>query len=441
MTEEKAAVVNSEERSHHPFSPSKLAMIEWCPCYESRNSINERATAGTRAHAVTETGDDDDRLDDDDAAHAAACMDFYDRELLLAKEERLRVVAALWDTCKKSGSATTVEVAESMVSQVVELTETQLKVDARRFTVPVFNSKKSGGFRDVFETVALDCTTGGYIDRGFIGYDGTWAKVFDWKFGKWIVDDAKNNLQGICYVIGMFRAYPKLKKVTMFFKQPALDFVTSYTFDAADVPGLYLRVQHAVARKIESNRLGDFFMANPGVPACNFCARLGTCTKVLGFACPTAKKFAPLEFPEEITPSMAQDPKQTSLALRLAQVLAIWSAAFKTQVTDRILRREADVPEGYTLQSRSNAEVADPEKMRQVALRYITEAELLQISEFSRTAAGKIISEKAPRGQKTAMVTEFRQALLDSGALVEGIPYTFLRVASTRKDDSKSGGE
>src|SRR5688572_24995158 len=68
----------SEERVHHPYSPSTLQSIEACPCYKSRPSQHVRTIIGTLAHKATETRRDDDRLDDDDASAVAQCLDFYD---------------------------------------------------------------------------------------------------------------------------------------------------------------------------------------------------------------------------------------------------------------------------------------------------------------------------------------------------------------------------
>lgn len=429
----------TEERPHHPFSPSKLSFLEFCPCYESKHSENERCIAGTRAHAVTETGEDDHRLDDDDAAAAAECMDFFEnkkQELVQDRREFVHLVSlkAWGESGRKEDVQEIFKILDGEVSQIIEMTETYLEVDDLQFTAPVFNLAKSGAFKDVFDPQIIKSTTGGYIDRGLIDHTGKHAQIFDWKFGMWPVDNAKDNLQGIGYVLGMFKLYPALETVTMWFKQPHLGEVTSHKFSREDVPLLYLRVRRVVERKVASNTYGDFRMANPGVPNCNFCARIGTCTKVAEFVIPTCRKFHPLAFPDEITPTMSQDPAQTSLALRLAQVAAIWADSFKRQVTDRVLRGDATCPADYVIASRKEKTVADPKAMRAVALEFMTKDELDTITDFSRTAAAEIIKDKAPRGQKTAMVEEFQQRLLSSGALVEGQPYSFLRVASKKKE-------
>jgi hypothetical protein len=173
------------------------------------------------------------------------------------------------------------------------------------------------------------------------------------------------------------------------------------------------------------------------VPVCNFCSRLGTCSEVRKIVCEVGKKFHPLAIPEDITPTKVIDSENTSLALILASVVSVWSKAFKTQVTDRILRREAEVPPGYMMATRKERTVADAAKMRSITLAYMTDEELAQISEFSRTKAAEIIGEKAPRGQKGAMVDEYKKRLISEGALQEGIPYSFLKVASAKKDENK----
>src|SRR6187551_3557979 len=82
------------ERVHHSYSPSSLQSLEACPCYRNKQEVvlHERCIAGTKAHNVTETGEDDKELSDEDAVAAAECMDFYARRVELLEEARLREI-------------------------------------------------------------------------------------------------------------------------------------------------------------------------------------------------------------------------------------------------------------------------------------------------------------------------------------------------------------
>lgn len=395
------------ERVHHPFSASKLQSLEACPCYEGKDSKHERTIAGTRAHSVTETGQDDHRLSDDDVSAAAECMDFYESRRRLMEEERIRRRDVFWSDKP--------EIEKDGWPEIIELKETYLTVDDEQFD---------------------DCvaTSAGYVDRALIAHDQRTAELFDWKFGMWPVENAANNLQGIDYSLGLFRLYPTLESIRFWFKQPLLNIINEATFTRAQVPDLYLRVQTVVARAREARRLGDFSLAKPFTPVCNFCANLGKCPKVLDFALNIAKKFHPVGIPEHVTPSLVLDPRQTRLAMDLASIMKVWSEAFRARITDRVIRREAECPEGFVIQSRTgNREVVDRDKYKSAALTYLTEAEYNATLEVSLGAVEELIKDKAPRGLKTAHVEQFKKVLEESGATKKGTPYSFLQAKAVKE--------
>lgn len=418
----------AEERVHHPYSPSTLQSLEACPCYQSRPSQHVRTIIGTLAHKATETRVDDAQLDDDDASAVAQCLDFYDRRRREMEQRRFHAVEArtieLWGTVDsqepcigKPGIGTDARArAEQQVPPVKELLETYLSVDNC-----IFDDAKA--------------TTAGYVDRVIISHDRKSAELFDWKFGLWPIEKAENNLQGIAYVLGLFREYPSIESAKFFFKQPLLDDIQEATFTRADVAALYLRVQVVVAQAREARRLmalNDWSKARPMVPACNFCAHLGRCPKVIEIACKVGSKFFPLEIPENITPTMVLSKESTTLAIRLSQVLATWAKAFRAVLTDRVIRRDALPPDGFTLTSRSEREIVDSAKYKAIALDYLTESEYSALLDISLTAVEKEISKKAERGQKTATVDEFKKKLEDSGAIKHGDAYAFLKATANK---------
>jgi hypothetical protein len=391
----------AEDRKHHPYSPSTLQNLEWCPCYRGKQAKveHERTTAGTRAHGVVETGEDDNRLSDEDTMAAAECLDFVARHAQIMQEEADRARAeARYDG----------QHAKPEFFKVTELKEVKLAVDDLKFP-------------------DADCTTSGYVDRVLLNWDKTHAEMFDWKFGKWPVESAANNLQGIAYVLGLFRMYPSLLSVRLFFKQPHLDYTSEALFNRDQIPELYLRVQTVVARAREARSKGDFSMARPGVPVCNFCAELGRCDKVCAFACKVARKFHPVEIPENITPSLINSPDQTALGLRLAAVLKVWCDAFRSQVTERVIRGDAPMPAGQKVQEMQKRELLDMAKLKTAALKYLTESEFQTTLECTFGSVEDLISEKAPRGHKKNTVEEFKQLLLDTGAVKLGDKFSFLR--------------
>lgn len=376
----------SEERIHHSFSPSSLQSLEACPCYQSRSSDHVRTIIGTIAHKSVETRQDDNRLDDDDAAAVAECVDFFERRKRLMVEENN--------------------------GPVIELEEAYLPVDDLKFEDGV------------------ESTTAGYVDQVIISGDRKRAELIDYKFGLWPIEQASLNLQGISYALGIFRMYPALQEVKFFFKQPLLQSIQEATFTRAEIAPLYLRVQVVVAEAREARRLiklNDWSKARPMVPACNFCCHLGVCPKVAEFACKVGSKFYPLAIPSSVTPSMVHSPEQTTMGLRLAQVMAVWAKSFRSVITERVVRGDAEPPAGHILVSQSEREIKDPKIYKDVALQYLTKEEFDATLSLSLGAVEKKISAKAERGQKTATVETFKQQLKDRGAVEHGQPYSYLK--------------
>jgi hypothetical protein len=428
-TQKVAAPIPNEERAHHPYSPSSLQNLEACPCYRNRQGeVHEAAIKGTLQHAVTETGEDDHRLDDDEAGMAAECMDYYQREKM--KLEELRN-----EEDQRRAAQARAEGKDMYLppDYVLDLTEIYLPIDDKVFVDMVWISEDGSVGKDE----AVQATTAGYVDRALVSWDRRYAVLLDWKFGAWAVEKASNNLQGIAYALGLFRKFPTLEEVRFVFKQPQLDYITEATFKKSDVPALYLRVQTVVARAREARKhllKDDFSMAQPHVPVCNFCALIGKCPKVAAIACKVAHKFYPTEIPEDVTPTVVRSPEQTAIALRLCQVMAVWAKAVKTVISDRAIR-EQKFPDGYILVSKSDREIADPAKFKEIALQYVTPDELATAAKYSFGPVEKAVSEKAPRGEKSAAVEQFKKALEDSGAVKRGDPYSFLKAVS------KKGGE
>lgn len=386
-------VAGDLERPHHPYSPSWLQSGEACPCYRSRDSKHERTIAGTIAHKASEKQEDDNRLSDDDALAVAECIDFYDSRL------------TLWRN----------------VTDVIEGSETYLPIDDLTFP---------------------DCesTTAGYADRWLYVPSRGYAEIIDWKFGMWPVEEASNNLQGMAYAMGIFRKFPDVTSVCVFFKQPLINYLTSHTFTRADLAEIYLRIQTIVARariaraKCEA---GDWSDAKPAYPLCNFCNNLGKCEKVLEFACKVGHKFHPLGIPAEINPSLIQDPQNTKLAMELASALKVWCDAFKRQVNDRVIRGDAIIPEGYALQTMQKREMIDLSKYREAALKFISKRAFEDCLDTTFSAVEKKIMTEAPRGAKETTVKEFQVAAAAAGATKLGEPFSFLKVRSEKPKTSE----
>lgn len=418
--------VPAVERSHHAYGPSTLQSTEACSNYQSRQSKtpHPRTVIGTIAHNSAETGEDDNRLTDDDAEHVAACIDFYEERKRLIVEDRERYIQSTVDASLnyKEDRESLEQLAEQEVPQIIEIKESYLPVDDLEFTDIL-----SGPYGDGKTPVHTKATTAGYIDSALIDHTGTYAEIFDWKFGRWPVEYAKNNLQGIAYALGMFKAYPKLEEVRYFFKQPLIDYITDAVITRDEIPAHYLRIQIVVAKARAARKAGDFATATPHVPACNFCAHLGTCPAVAAIMLKVGKKFSPVEIPDNITPTMVYDEKDTAIGLKLAELAILWGGAFKGVITNRVLTRMMEPPAGYTIASRTPRKIKDATKYREIALRYLTDVEYATTLKASFGAVEEIISDKAPRGQKKISVEKFGVEIEECGAAEKGEGYSFLQ--------------
>lgn len=384
------------ERAHHPFSPSQLEALAACPAYEGRQSgaPHPRTVIGTISHAAIEARADDSRLTDEDALQVSACLAFYD--------ERKRLMEA-------AGQGPVTEIAEGYL--------------------PIDDLQFSDGVRS---------TTAGYYDAALISADGTYAECIDYKLGFWPVTAARESWQARAYVLGLFKKYKTLLSIKFFFIQPNIEYISSHLFACSEIPDLHAQIQAIVAKARAARQAGDFAMAQPYTPICQFCKRIAECPKVAALAGEVSSKFAPLMVPADVTPYTIQDPARVKEAWQLASVVEAWAQAFRQHITNRVITGQSPPPPGYKLVSRvGNREIVDVEKYRNAALRRLTVEEYESTLKPSLTAVESMISLKAPRGQKTSAVDTFAEELEAEGAVARGEPVAFLKaIPSNSKSEA-----
>lgn len=386
----------SETRVHHPYSPSSLQCREACPKFVQREGdVHEMAITGTKQHDMVDSGVDDDSIPDYRAMAVAECIRMT--------EER-----------KKLYPGGTV------------LNEVYLPVDKE-----VIFSPKGEKFEG---------TTAGYLDFGIVSADGKRAEILDWKFGNNAVEEASNNLQGIGYALGLLRQFPALESIKVGFIMPHADFVSEHTFTKGQFGELYLRVVTVVRRSIEAAKdPNDFSLATPNTSSCRFCGLIGRCPKVAELVVRVGRKYAPLEVPDEVTPSLVCDPAQVKKGIALADIVKTWAEAYKARATAKTIEDPNFIPDGYTLVSTAKRKVIKAKELAEIAKRFLPETDHDKVEGLYDIALGKVeklISTAAPRGQKESTVEQFGLEALSLGAVEEGTPFAFLRQA--RKQD---GGE
>lgn len=360
------------ERVHHPYSPSTLQYREACPCYAPESGDSEASRAGTLQHDAFESGDLS-QLTDEQAEAVEMCWSYRDRLL------------------------------ESCFSYKI-LTEEYLPIDDKD-------------------------TTAGYLDYAIISADEKLAHIIDLKFGRWPVEPAENNLQGIAYLLGLRHRFPKLETVQVHFVMPYLNYVDVHRFHAPEFDDLYLRVATVVARAKDPNA-----KPTPTTGTCLFCAKKGTCPALHEKFLHVSKKFAPLELPDELNPALINDPAQAGVAMRAADLAKAWGEAVRRQVTLRVIEG-APEPEGYSLVESETTVIEDNTKIEDVAKQFLPETALTRCREYLLTKLDKEISATAVRNTKKKTVEKFRADLKACGALKEGAPKVYLRMDRPEPED------
>lgn len=406
----------SEDRIHHPFSPSSLQNREACPKYANRNSNNAAAIAGTIQHTVAETRLDDVRLSDRQAEAVTQCVAFVDE--IAAKYPGGTVVQEVY-----------LPVDEEMI--VVE------NVIVTQFDIVTEDGQVSPGFRGNRMLIPFHGTTAGFLDYAVISADETEAEIVDFKYGKNAVTDAKDNLQGIAYMLGLKRIYPGLEKCKVTFLMPALDEEFSHTFNLTDTSELYLRVRTVVGRAVEASKNpDDFSAARPNVGTCLFCALVGKCPKVAELVIKLGQKYKSLEIPANVTPTTISDPKDVDMGIRLTDVVKTWAEAFRRQATEKTIENPDFVPEGYSLVTSQKRKIIKAKLVGELAKTFLPPEMHEKVEELYDLPLGgceELIQTAAPRGQKEKTVDSFGAKILEAGAVELGVPFASLR-QSTKKD-------
>lgn len=263
---------------------------------------------------------------------------------------------------------------------------------------------------------------------------GRKAVVVDFKFGQWSVDPAEENLQGFAYALGAFDLFPEVEQVEVVFLLPRRDEVDRAVFRrAADYDRLRLAVQTVIERARAYEATGDPALLTPDVNNCLFCGRKASCPKLLNFAVATARHYAPLEVVEEVHSSRITDPAQMARLFDAAKVMEKLVDSVKVHALQLALEHGGALcgPDGAVVY-----EVAEREGRRELrdlglalpALsQHLDDRELLSVATVSLPGALKLISDKAPRGQKSKVVGEVERALREADAVGQGAGSRYLK--------------
>lgn len=356
----------SEQRDHAAVSPSKLKYLEPCPRWVSDDSPAHPVTeAGTRGHTALETGNDSGLQTDAEREAVAKCRAF-DKQFASAYPK-------------------------------------------------AFNERKLTVLGDIF----------GYADRIRLSQEETSAIYIDWKFGWNLQEDAETNPQGQAYALGIFREWPTVKIVNVYFVYPYLDQISHHAYSRADMARIELRLKTIVARVLANTP------CTPNVDACSYCGRKATCPQLAEFALPIATRYGASRELDTLSAwdaALITDPVQMSRALNAANVLERWCDSVKRHAIDLRHQQGKEIP-GYELRSRAGrAKITSALLAWEVAKsRGLSQEQFLQAVDVSASRLGDVAGDAAPRGQKKQQNLAMMDALRDAGVLETGQENFYLQ--------------
>lgn len=402
-------MIDTTPRVHHPFSPSKLQALEACPKYESRSTDSAASRAGTIQHDAVDGESDNARMTDNQALAVAECLAYADS---IAK--------------KYKGGTVIKEQYLPIDEEVIELADAEYDAATEK--------PKNKYWRG---------TTAGYLDYGIVSADETEAEIIDWKFGQWAVESTENNLQGIAYMLGLKKRFPKLKRCTVHFVLPHRDELDVHSFDLTDenFALFHCRIRRVVRTAQEARKNpADFSAARPNTGACLFCALIGSCPKVTEMVARVSEKFSPLLVPQNVNPTMILDPEDTAIGIQFAAIAKTWAESFRARATEKSITDPDFIPVGYKLETRTNRKVLNPRLMADIAKKFVPvtmDSEIEKLFDLPIGGVEEVIELATPRGQKSKAVKAFGEALLQAGAVEMGQPFACLKMDSKTKPKTK----
>ena len=364
--------MNHSERKHSKISPSKLGVLEVSPRFEAdpNQEVHPVTASGTRCHEAKE----------------------------------------------KPGS---VQLSE----EEAELVERANRVHGNyRNLLPIeFSEVKLGVFDGIWGFA--DCVM---LDREENPHA---ALVLDWKFGFNKQDPATVNAAAQAYVLGVFKQWPSVQKVSVVYYYPRLDETDIALFNQTDIPRIRTRIAAIVAR-VKS--------ANPLIPDdcaitdnCVYCKHLADCSTVNHSALPLAKRYAERKefaLPAELDPALVTDPKQMGTLLNIAIVMEKWVESARMHAKQMRVESGIEI-EGWTVtEQQGKLSVLDVNSAYSRFLaRGGTHTEFMSACSVSVPEISETLGNAAPKGQKAQVVKQFRSELLDSGVASLGSSFLVLR--------------
>lgn len=249
---------------------------------------------------------------------------------------------------------------------------------------------------------------------------GDHITLIDYKFGKWIVDEPKNNLQAKAYTLGAFHKFPEAKTAEFIFLTPRHELEQSSVFKRGEAMGWTDEFKTIVARADDPSS-----PYRPDSENCLFCGTKARCPELQKRAMDIAEDYDGLLLPESAKMTALTNPAQLQRALDVASIMERWAKNVRNTALE--LRLEGVEIPGYELkQTAGNRKIKDVARAWDALKEIVPQEEFLEACSITLGTLEKKLKEQAPRGQKQEFAKSTLDVLDTLGLVERGRDKTYL---------------
>jgi hypothetical protein len=252
---------------------------------------------------------------------------------------------------------------------------------------------------------------------------GTRGLAIDYKTGRMQVDSADVNLQARAYKNGYYSKWPQLEELRFAFLAPQLDWISVHDFHPESVDLDRLEITQIVAKAevtLEKWALGEV-EADDVSPCdyCQWCRHQTYCPALHGLTVDFAKSTK-MEVPGEFNEIDLTNPEVAAKWYTLAKTIEPIIAHIKSSVVE--LGKDGEILPGWDLRSMGAKRITkDNRGFVEFAQEYgVTVEDIIDLANIPIAQVRKIVSERAARGQKAKISSEFEEDGIDRGLIQKG---------------------
>ncbi len=368
---------NHSQRGHCPFGPSSHKALHSCPGYQGTDGTSLAAEIGTRVHEALEVRDPTNLESDEELAWYNMCI----------------------------------EAEDNLISEF-------------------FGDRKVERYNELQLDIPLNAGVSTWGTADVICVSGSDMLAIDYKTGKSSIDDVRENWQARAYTLGAFHKFPDVQRCKFYFLCPQQNIILDGEFTRDDVDILRHETTNVVAnaqrvRAMWATGTPPKEELNPN-DHCVWCRYATLCPALHGVAFGVAKKYKPLEVPDEVDLKKA-GPAQLGSLYTIAKILEPLVKEIKAKAHKAASEGEA-IP-GWRLQSNgANAIAINNEEFMEYAEEFgISADEILRKVHIPVAKVRDILKERAPKGCKEDWAKNFVEQGVERGVIGKGAERLFLR--------------